>query len=94
VNLSDITFTTIKEQEFVSNNINIQSNLSYVTLQGNSEIGSHRSLNTGLIDMKCTERKYKLWSHNTSYCLIEVVTKSGLTVLSFKYIVQKYYMYR
>jgi len=26
------------------------------------------------------EEKLKLRSHNTSYCLIEVVTKAGLTV--------------
>jgi hypothetical protein len=30
-------------------------------------------------EMHC-EGKYKLRSHNTSYCLIEVVTKAGLTV--------------
>jgi len=30
--------------------------------------------------MQC-EGKLKLRSHNTSYCLIEVVTKAGLTVL-------------
>jgi hypothetical protein len=30
--------------------------------------------------MKCTEWKLKLRSHNTLYCLIEVVTKAGLTV--------------
>jgi hypothetical protein len=29
--------------------------------------------------MHC-EGKFKLRSHNTSYCLIEVVTKAGLTV--------------
>jgi len=29
--------------------------------------------------MQC-EGKLKLWSHDTSYCLIEVVTKTGLTV--------------
>jgi len=29
--------------------------------------------------MHC-EGKLKLRSHNTSYCLIEVVTKAGLTV--------------
>jgi len=28
--------------------------------------------------MHC-EGKLKLWSHKTSYCLIEVVTKVGLT---------------
>jgi hypothetical protein len=28
------------------------------------------------------EGKLKLRSHNTSYCLIEVVTKAGLTVFS------------
>jgi len=26
------------------------------------------------------EGKSQVWSHNTSYCLIEVVTKAGLTV--------------
>ena len=34
----------------------IQSNLSYVTVQGNIELGSHKtgwSLNTGLIHVKC-----------------------------------------
>jgi len=34
--------------------------------------------------MECTfvfELKLKLRSHNTSYCLIEVVTKTDLTVL-------------
>jgi len=30
--------------------------------------------------MKSCERKLKLRSHNTSYCLIEVVTKAGLIV--------------
>ena len=30
--------------------------------------------------MECTEGKLQLRSHNTSYCLIEVVTKAGLTV--------------
>jgi len=30
--------------------------------------------------MHC-EGKLKLTSHNTSYCLIEVVTKAGLTIL-------------
>jgi len=29
--------------------------------------------------MDC-EGKLKLWSNNTIYCLIEVVTKAGLTV--------------
>jgi len=29
------------------------------------------------------EEKLKLRSHNTSYCLIEVVTKAGLTVDRF-----------
>ena len=29
------------------------------------------------------EGQYKLRSHNTSYCLSEVVTKSGLTVSAF-----------
>ena len=38
------------------------------------------SLNIGLINMKCGEGKSKLWSHNISYCLIEVVTKAGPTV--------------
>jgi len=41
-------------------------------------------LNTGLIDMKCTLKGNKNYGHilhNTSYCLIEVVTKAGLTVL-------------
>ena len=32
--------------------------------------------------MHC-EGKLKLRSHNTSYCLIEVVTKAGLTVYKF-----------
>ena len=32
--------------------------------------------------MQC-EGKLKLISHNASYCLIEVVTKTGLTVLAF-----------
>jgi len=32
--------------------------------------------------MQC-EGKLKLRSHNTSYCLIEVVTKAGLTVDGF-----------
>jgi hypothetical protein len=32
--------------------------------------------------MKCTVKGNKqIRSHNTSYCLIEVVTKAGLTVL-------------
>ena len=39
-------------------------------------------LNTGLNNMKCTViGKKNQYSHNTSYCLIEVVTKAGLTVL-------------
>ncbi len=44
----------------------IHSYLSYVILQWNNEIRSHKtwSLNTGLIHMKCT---VKLMSHNTSY---------------------------
>ena len=29
--------------------------------------------------MKYTEGKFKLRSHNKSYCLIDVVTKAGLT---------------
>jgi hypothetical protein len=37
-------------------------------------------INTGLIKMYC-EGKFKLGSHNTNYCLIEVVTKAGLTSL-------------
>jgi len=32
--------------------------------------------------MKCTERKLELRAHNTSYCLIKVVTKAGFTVLT------------
>jgi hypothetical protein len=31
--------------------------------------------------MKSTEGKLKLRSHNTGYCLIEVVTKVGLTII-------------
>ena len=31
------------------------------------------------------ERKLKLRSHNTSYCLIEVVTKAGLTISILDY---------
>jgi len=31
--------------------------------------------------MKYTKGKLKLRSHNTSYCLIEVVTKAGFTIL-------------
>ena len=31
--------------------------------------------------MNCTVKgKNKLWSHNTSYCLIEVAIKAGLTL--------------
>ena len=37
-------------------------------------------LNTGLIGIKCTERKLKLWSYNTIYCIIEGVTKASLSV--------------
>jgi hypothetical protein len=33
-------------------------------------------------EMYC-EGKLKLKSHNTSYCLIEVVTKEGLTIYVF-----------
>ena len=33
--------------------------------------------------------KYKLWSHYTSYCLIELVTKVGLTVVLFIYFIFK-----
>jgi len=33
--------------------------------------------------MKCTVNGTKLKSHNTSYCLIEVVTKAGLTVVKY-----------
>ena len=38
----------------------IQSNLSYVTSHGNSEIWSHK---TGLIDMKCTVKGSKKKGH-------------------------------
>jgi len=31
---------------------------------------------------------FKLWSHNTSYCLIDVVTKAGLTVYNDKGVVK------
>jgi hypothetical protein len=34
--------------------------------------------------MQC-EGTLELRSHNTSYCLIEVVTKAGLTVVTFVY---------
>jgi hypothetical protein len=65
--------------------IYIQSSLSCVTFQGNIEIESHKRgghLNyTGLINMKCTEGKLKLRSHNRIYCLIDVITKAGLTVI-------------
>ena len=52
--------------------------------------------------MQCTDGKYKLRSqilaltgyemqrlrsHNTSYCLIEVVTKAGLTVILTHYLI-------
>ena len=34
------------------------------------------------------EEKSKLRSHNTSYCLIEVATKAGLTVTAFLYVIK------
>jgi len=34
--------------------------------------------------MKCTVKGKKLRSHNTSYCLIDVVTKAGLYVVNQK----------
>jgi hypothetical protein len=56
------------------------------------------SLNTGLIDVKCTKIKHLKNSYNTSYCLIEVITKAGLTVhftvgfdLVFVYGVQRHF---
>jgi len=61
---------------------------SYVTFQGNIEIGWHK---TGgryiqiLLIWNALWRKLKLCSHNTSYCLIEVVTKAGLTVVLMVY---------
>jgi hypothetical protein len=42
-----------------------------------------RELNTGLINMKCTEGKLKLRSHNASYCLMKVVTEAVLTVMLY-----------
>jgi hypothetical protein len=36
--------------------------------------------------MKCTDGKLKSRSHNTSYCLIEVVTSAGLTVVGKNYV--------
>jgi hypothetical protein len=47
------------------------------------------SLNTGLFDMKCMVKGNKNKSLNTSYRLIEVVTKAGLTsffVLCYFYV--------
>ena len=61
---------------------------SYVTFQGNIEIGWHK---TGgryiqiLLIWNALWRKLRLCSHNTSYCLIEVVTKAGLTVVLMVY---------
>ena len=51
---------------FFSNIIDEMSNLSYVTFKGNSEIWS---LNTGLIDMKCTVNKTKkgIWLAQCSW---------------------------
>jgi hypothetical protein len=43
--------------EYKKGMYNIQSNLSYVTFQGNSEIWSHK---TGFIDMKCAVREIKI----------------------------------
>jgi hypothetical protein len=39
--------------------------------------------------MQC-EGKLKLRSHTTSYCLIEVVTKAGFTVLDTKKLIKVY----
>ena len=80
----------------------MQSPLSDLTSQGNSEIWSHKisghlrrvcryqkgirirkskTQHNGLIDIEYTVKwKLKLWSHNTSYYLIEVVTKAGMTI--------------
>ena len=59
--------------------LQIQSNLSYVIFQGKIEILSHK------VVAKCRFKSYEMYwewklkwrSHNTSYCLIEVVTKAG-----------------
>ena len=40
------------------------------------------------------EGKLKLMSHNTGYCLIEVVTKAGLTVLIHLLISTLYAVYK
>jgi hypothetical protein len=63
----------------------VQSNLSYVIFQnmGSLKYGHIRQMVTIYryiyYEMHC-EGKLKLKSHNTSCCLIEVVTKAGLTV--------------
>ena len=43
-----------------------------------------RSLNTSIINIKCTVKGNKIRSQNTSYCLIEVVTKAGLNCILTK----------
>jgi hypothetical protein len=64
----------------------IQSNLSFVTFQGNSQIWSHKTRGHAIpvqIIWNALEGKYRLRSNNTKYCLIVVITKSGLTVHRF-----------
>ena len=64
----------------------IQSNLSYVTLQGWDEIRLHK---TGVAEYRLNLNKYhcirvwKSWSLNTGSLYIEVVAKTGLTVFPF-----------
>lgn len=40
-----------------------------------------------------SKEKLKLWSHNTSNCLRELVTKAGLTVLNYIWCVRAWGMH-
>jgi hypothetical protein len=82
-----LTIFTLNQQHLISLILDVLSNLSYVIFQGNSEIWSHKTggclIQVWLI-WNALWRKSKLRSHNTSYCLIEVVTKTGLIVYTIK----------
>ena len=75
-----LTIFTLNQQHLI---LDVLSNLSYVTFQGNREIWSHKTggclIQVWLI-WNALWRKSKLRSHNTSYCLIEVITKTGLMI--------------
>ena len=75
----------VKTDKYINRqNQSTTGNLSYVTFQRVTEIESLRHMVTKYrckwYEILC-EGKLKLRSHNTSYCLIEVVINAGLTVL-------------